>query len=510
MVPILSAAIAIILILAAAPFEAVRQVAMTLSRFVSSVLGDSYVLISSPARRSAIYSAVRDEICRVCKKCRQVCVIGHSQGAAIAQQVLAANAPHNVKLLITFGSGLQKLTGLQDQFEIQGADLSQAGHTRENSSSDPKLAAIIRAKRRVRSSVANVFLSAAACLLSGILLIHFASGVKGAFITIAELGVGSLAAPLFMLGVSGRDWISEVLRFALKGAKVIVTPIWVGLSFWLPGWILGRFDVVIAILALSFSFSYIWLAVRSNIFISRDVLDYGADAGRFRIRDDIPWFDYFAAKDPVPNGPLWTGSERADWWSPGFPVFMISGHKIHNRNSAWGDHTTYWKNIDEFVTQSVINAFYVSHLMEKGTLKKLSAVLQQTVGHARVVRVRGRQIAMTYLLATILIVSAVYWVFVHPAPPLWLENVSAWIASWRKGLIDAATVRGWTAQVIIVATGAIAYLAIAAAWNVWDGVATDKGLRGLPNNERSEKAFLIFASSAATAAGLLLIRAMLP
>ena len=239
------------------------------------------------------------------------------------------------------------------------------------------------------------------------------------------------------------------------------------------------------------------------------MLDYGANASRFEIRDDIPWFDYYAAKDPVPNGPLWTGSERADWWSPGFPVFMISDHKIHNRNSAWGDHTTYWKNVDEFVTQYVINAFYVSRLIKKDALKELSKVLQHTVGHARVVRVRGRQIAMTYLLATILIVSAVYWLFVHHAPPLWLENVSAWIASWRKDLIDAATVRGWTAQVIIVAASGITYSAIAAAWNVWDGAATDAGLRGLPNDERLGKAFLIFASAATTAAGVLLIGAML-
>ena len=51
------------------------------------------------------------------------------------------------------------------------------------------------------------------------------------------------------------------------------------------------------------------------------------------------WHDYWASADPLPNGPLTPTTEG-----------RISTWRIRNYGSAVLDHTTYWRNLTEFVT----------------------------------------------------------------------------------------------------------------------------------------------------------------
>lgn len=51
------------------------------------------------------------------------------------------------------------------------------------------------------------------------------------------------------------------------------------------------------------------------------------------------WVDRFASMDPVSNGPVF--DEDINGYEPGL---------VHNRHAVWSDHTTYWKNVEQFVS----------------------------------------------------------------------------------------------------------------------------------------------------------------
>jgi hypothetical protein len=59
----------------------------------------------------------------------------------------------------------------------------------------------------------------------------------------------------------------------------------------------------------------------------------------------LTWLDYYASADPVPNGPLFDQEEQ--------PSYLASCD-VHNFDSLLHDHTTYWRNLDGFVTQVVV------------------------------------------------------------------------------------------------------------------------------------------------------------
>jgi hypothetical protein len=54
----------------------------------------------------------------------------------------------------------------------------------------------------------------------------------------------------------------------------------------------------------------------------------------------IKWHDYYASADPVPNGPLLDEDEDG----------LLGSVEVWNRASVLADHTTYWKNVDQFIS----------------------------------------------------------------------------------------------------------------------------------------------------------------
>lgn len=81
----------------------------------------------------------------------------------------------------------------------------------------------------------------------------------------------------------------------------------------------------------------------------------GMDVGYLRERvrrfgsSGLRWVDCYAAKDPVPNGPLLYPPEHLAADSGEGPEFPNSV-PLCNEGSASGDHTGYWRNRDEFVS----------------------------------------------------------------------------------------------------------------------------------------------------------------
>jgi hypothetical protein len=91
--------------------EAVRWVAVR----ISAVLGDSYMLAHCPVQFAAMRTQVARDLRWLQDHCETVAVVAHSQGAAIAHQVLKdiGSQTGNVRAFITVGQGIAKLRLLQ-------------------------------------------------------------------------------------------------------------------------------------------------------------------------------------------------------------------------------------------------------------------------------------------------------------------------------------------------------------------------------------------------------------
>jgi hypothetical protein len=112
---ILELLLVVLLIVGLLPIPAVRKVVHSIQAKISGVLGDCFIFDSSIIRRQAVLTKVTDDLKWLQMRCRNLVVLGHSQGGAIAYFVLKNYLPGSVRLLITFGSGLLKLFQIQKQ-----------------------------------------------------------------------------------------------------------------------------------------------------------------------------------------------------------------------------------------------------------------------------------------------------------------------------------------------------------------------------------------------------------
>lgn len=83
-------------------------------RSVPAFLGDAYALVANPWAAGEIEGRVEAVVGWVANRCPIVAVVAHSQGGAVAHRALRSQVPGQVKVLVTFGSGLRKLEELQD------------------------------------------------------------------------------------------------------------------------------------------------------------------------------------------------------------------------------------------------------------------------------------------------------------------------------------------------------------------------------------------------------------
>ncbi|MBA3336112.1 MAG: hypothetical protein H0T49_00945 [Chloroflexia bacterium] len=127
--------------------------------------------------------------------------------------------------------------------------------------------------------------------------------------------------------------------------------------------------------------------------------------------DGLTWRDYWASADPFPDGPI---LEPA--WD------RIPSTEVHNRHSIVSDHTLYWQNTEEFVSEVAYQ------------LVELSGVgFDVTGGDQMILRVaKSRRMAR---------VDALRW-------SGWLAIgavVTTWVALWEDGL---ARLAGWVGEVV--------------------------------------------------------------
>lgn len=96
------------------PIPRVRSAVVGIQRALTGSLGDSFILLNSPLQAASIRSQLRRDIEWMAdQKCEKIVVVAHSQGAAVSFDVLR-DGDVEIDLLVTLGSGLQKLAGLRE------------------------------------------------------------------------------------------------------------------------------------------------------------------------------------------------------------------------------------------------------------------------------------------------------------------------------------------------------------------------------------------------------------
>jgi hypothetical protein len=101
----------VVLVLSIIPLDPVRDLVGTLQRFLSSSVGDLYIVLMSPIERAALAGAVQRDILALRKLgCDKVVVVAHSQGGFVSYEALSDPWHPQVDRLITLGSGVIRLT----------------------------------------------------------------------------------------------------------------------------------------------------------------------------------------------------------------------------------------------------------------------------------------------------------------------------------------------------------------------------------------------------------------
>lgn len=114
-------------VIALVPIPSVSKWVASLVRRLASVLGDSFVLVKRESQRGAILTHFEQSLAYVASKSRYVAIVAHSQGTAVACEVLRLNPGLRPDLLVTFGSGVAKLDQLYLAESSRRLSLTLAG-----------------------------------------------------------------------------------------------------------------------------------------------------------------------------------------------------------------------------------------------------------------------------------------------------------------------------------------------------------------------------------------------
>jgi|GEM_PF-4002619 len=307
-----------------------RPIVAPIQRWISGVIGDTYVLLNSRFQFQAMVSKVQQDIEWLSWRCDVMAVVAHSQGAAVAHEAVRQAREPKLERLITFGSAVARLKAL----------------------------------RRVLDHAPGMLTASSLVTLTVLVL--------------AGLYLWSLLA-------TGGSFFSGVMGV----------------------WTLG---ILLALAAYIMPFTL------------KDINEQCHETQEFGLSAPAEWEDYYATSDPVPNGRM-----------------LASGNytgriaEVHNRANVFRDHSSYWRNQDQF------GIAILSTLMTltRGPFKSTSPVW--TSGYKRAYRA---QILVAARLAALAVAGLA--LFQHPFfmsgmdLPLWLQVPVGWLAGLVNWVIALA------------------------------------------------------------------------
>ena len=378
----------LLLLLAIPPIPSLRAMLLRVQQGLADTLGDCFILVASPVQRAAIVSHVRRDLnWLISQDCKNIAIVAHSQGAAIAFEALSTGVLRTFcqltpgesnssalrkSLLITFGSGLAKLRELES--------------------------ALVTGKAKI-----------------------------------GWMPIGGLA----------------LLALSLEFYKVINVIPFVGQSFYTGSWC--------AFFGLTF-----WIAgVRSG---AEERLQPNNFEPRRKFKCDTKWRDYYASHDPVPNGSLFDADQP-----------FLKCEEVHNFASLWRDHTTYWRNRDQFVPAIIRDLAELSQLplfdLLPGDEKKV-----QIAADRRVARVQWLVYARSVIWMCAALVIITRWSdlprvggIVLSQLPL-LEKAFRWFG--LKEISNAEFTTSFLAQDLagiaaVLFCAIVAYEVVRLVWQIW-------------------------------------------
>lgn len=333
LVPLLVISLLLLLLIGSIPVPSLQPLVAAWQRRIARSVGDSYVLVGNDLSGAVIYERMRRDLVWLCERASHVAVIAHSQGAAIAHRVIyqshhSCTDVEKLKLFVTVGQGLRKLTELQSpkdgrkQFRpIWGASTTM-----------------------VAGAVCLLlFLGNSACgsglpcdfphfrqslLVIGLLLFAFllrSLHLRSVLAASKALGwINKLLIPLFMLFLLGDVLMAYFTLSPAFGTWVLLA----GAAFSLE---------------LAQRFLRMWEAAAGKSLApqeqnERDKKEYEETyAFNHMSLQQIHWYNFFAARDSVSNGPL------LDYYEP---TARFVQRQVTNRDSLLLDHTTYADNYE--------------------------------------------------------------------------------------------------------------------------------------------------------------------
>jgi len=343
LLPLLLIVIAGVVLLGLLPIPVVDALAQKVQRLLAATIGDSYSLLNHPMARGSILARVRRDLAWLGGRCERIAVVAHSQGGAIAHEVFRSTPLAACDLLITYGSGLQKLALIE----------------------------------RMKNEVA--------------VRTHLLIGVAVASFTTVLVSLGRLA------------WVG-----------------WQEIGLWFLA-VLG--------LALSCLSIAAWLrrVKRSFSFKEQSQVDQDRFNRRFRLPCErrMRWVDVIASDDPVSNGPL------LDEYVPQ----QLDQHTVWNLGSLVHDHTTYWRNRDDFVSRLLCEMLRLAGIGAATVDPDLPAS-QVAASQRRRWRVAWRRAGWWTVVAATFAAGWRLWA----ASPAW---ASGWVRGLAGGVAEATGVGLW-------------------------------------------------------------------
>jgi hypothetical protein len=321
-------------------------------------VGDSYLFAHDAFARTAMVQRIRHDLDWLRDNgCGQVAIVAHSQGAALCHDMLRADDhPDKVDLLVTVGSGVQRLNGFRQLY--RDAKLRSIGWWSIGAMA-ALAAGMVLVVGALGPAIPGLWAwSGIALVVAGALLPGFynssAAASKAPTVPgdearharpVVVWGVAIACLGALALGVAGLAAGGQVgVRLGVGGALMLVGIIGYGVA-------------------------YRKVEVQIEGTPPRLALPPGAVAD---------WVDYYATADPVPNGPLvtWTTLERPE---ADAEAVHPRPRLVYNLRSVHGDHTFYFDNSDEFVSQLALDLAGKAG-RDLGPLKGRSDLLRERAG----------------------------------------------------------------------------------------------------------------------------------
>jgi hypothetical protein len=423
-------------------------------------VGDAYLFAFDGLARAAMLQRIRrnlDWLRADERRCRRVAIVAHSQGAALCHDLLRSGVlrpEDQVDLLVTVGSGVRRLNGFRELH--YDARLRSLGWT----------------------SIAGLL-----ALVTGMMLVLGGLGSSGDAGLWARLGGLAIITGSLIAGPTRSRWQLFGRALAALGAGVLLGA---GL---LSG---GTTGVLLAAGAVSMSLG-VWLYAKA----ARQVLERVDAAQQLALPDSAVgrWLDFYSTADPVPNGPLRTWRNGAQPKPP--PAVHPAAHCVYNLRSIQADHSYYFDNTDEFVSQLASELAAQSGLVPRPLVEPDLLVRARA---RRRWRTSCRSNARNLLLATGLLgvvaitlrlgggqgwagLGADAGVATRP-PYTTFGQLAHWVQEWLGklpvigGLVDRVTVQSFAGMVLAAAAVLAAALLLGRLWSLWDTKDVDRFFLG--------------------------------